>query len=99
MFSTHPSRRLRRGVPRDGFSATFSNAHRHARIHCTSDLEEVTVVGDLAYTVCRDSLTVALRTGEGETQLAGHRMTVYRRQPDGRWLLARDAHTLTPTRG
>jgi ketosteroid isomerase-like protein len=29
-------------------------------------------------------------------QLAGHRITVYRKQPDGRWLLARDAHTLSP---
>ena len=30
------------------------------------------------------------------TRLAGHRITVYRKQPDGRWLLARDAHTLSP---
>jgi ketosteroid isomerase-like protein len=29
-------------------------------------------------------------------QLAGYRLTVYRKHPDGRWLLARDAHTLTP---
>lgn len=29
-------------------------------------------------------------------RLAGHRLTIYRRQPDGRWLLARDAHTLAP---
>jgi ketosteroid isomerase-like protein len=29
-------------------------------------------------------------------QLAGHRMTVYRKQAAGRWLLARDAHTLSP---
>ena len=26
---------------------------------------------------------------------AGYRITVYRKQPDGRWLLARDAHTLS----
>jgi ketosteroid isomerase-like protein len=29
-------------------------------------------------------------------QLAGHRITVYRKQDDNRWLLARDAHTLSP---
>jgi ketosteroid isomerase-like protein len=29
------------------------------------------------------------------TQLAGHRMTVYRKQSNGRWPLARDAHTLS----
>jgi ketosteroid isomerase-like protein len=28
-------------------------------------------------------------------QLAGYRISVYREQPEGRWLLARDAHTLS----
>ena len=36
------------------------------------------------------------RVGGEATQLAGHRITVYRKQPEGRWLLARDAHTLSP---
>ncbi|HEY0800692.1 MAG TPA: hypothetical protein VGD54_07600 [Steroidobacteraceae bacterium] len=35
------------------------------------------------------------RDGGEATELAGHRITVYRKQPDGRWLLARDAHTLS----
>jgi ketosteroid isomerase-like protein len=39
---------------------------------------------------------VTPRAGGAATQLAGYRMTVYRQQPDGRWLLARDAHTLSP---
>lgn len=30
---------------------------------------------------------------DGFSANAGHRITVYRKQPDGRWLLARDAHT------
>jgi len=51
--------------------------------------------GDLAYTLCRDSLSVTPRAGGESTPLAGHRITIYRRQPDGRWLLARDAHTLS----
>ncbi len=29
-------------------------------------------------------------------ELAGHRITIYRKQADGLWLLARDAHTLSP---
>ena len=44
----------------------------------------------------RDALSVTLRASGEATQLAGHRITVYRKQPDGRWLLARDAHTLSP---
>ncbi len=81
---------------RDGFPAVFSSAHQEFRLRCISELEEVVVVGDLAYTLCRDSLSVAPRAGGEATALAGHRITIYRKQPDGRWLLARDAHTLSP---
>src|SRR5438309_4108952 len=76
---------------RDGFSANFSAAHQQVRIHCSSELEEVVVVGEVAYTRSRDALSVTPRAGGEETQLAGHRMTVYRKQPAARWLLARDA--------
>jgi uncharacterized protein (TIGR02246 family) len=81
---------------RDGFSSGFSAAHQQAQINCSSELEEVVVVGEVAYTLSRDSLSVTPRAGGDAMQLAGHRITVYRKQPDGRWLLARDAHTLSP---
>lgn len=81
---------------RDEFSAVFPAAHQQARIRCISELEEVVVVGEVAYTRAQDSLSVIPRAGGEATQLAGHRITVYRKQPDGRWLLARDAHTLSP---
>ena len=81
---------------RDGFPAVFSSAHQEFRLRCISELEEVVVAGDVAYTLCRDSLSVTPRAGGEATALAGHRITIYRKQPDGRWLLARDAHTLSP---
>jgi uncharacterized protein (TIGR02246 family) len=80
----------------DGFPANFSAAHQQVRIRCISELEEVVVVGEVAYTRSRDALSLTPRSGREATQLAGHRITVYRKQPDGRWLLARDAHTLSP---
>ena len=83
-------------VGRDGFSATFSAAHQRVRVRCSSALEEVVLVGDVAYTRSRDTLSVSPHAGGEAAQLAGHRITVYRKQPDGRWLLARDAHTLSP---
>jgi uncharacterized protein (TIGR02246 family) len=81
---------------RDGFSHAFSAAHQQAVVRCISELEEVVVVGEVAYTRSRDALSVTPRAGGKAAQFAGHRMTVYRKQPDGRWLLARDAHTLSP---
>jgi uncharacterized protein (TIGR02246 family) len=83
-------------IGRDGFSPGFSAAHQQARIRCISELEDIVVVGEVAYTRSRDSLSVTPRVGGETMQLAGHRLTVYRKQPDGRWLLARDAHTLSP---
>ena len=79
---------------RDGFSAGFSAAHKQFRINCSSELEEVVVVGpsdgmQVAYTLSRDSLSVTPRAGPDATQPEAM-------QPDGRWLLARDAHTLSP---
>jgi len=81
---------------REGFSSNFMAAHQQMRICCASELEEVVVVGEVAYTRSRDALSVTARGGGEATQFAGYRITIYRRQPDGRWLLARDAHTLSP---
>lgn len=81
---------------RDGFSAGFSGAHKQARISCSSELEEVVVVGEVAYTRARDSLSViprAVRTSDAARRSSSHGN---RKQPDGHWLLARDAHTLSP---
>ncbi|MEX3693110.1 SgcJ/EcaC family oxidoreductase [Paraburkholderia sp. BR14263] len=83
-------------IGRERFHVGFSAAHQQSRIRCISELEEVVIVGEVAYTLCRDSLSVTPRAGGEATELAGHRMTLYRKQPDGRWLLARDANTLSP---
>src|SRR6266699_6500542 len=71
---------------RDGFSTAFLAAHKQAVIRCISELEEVVVVGEVAYTRSRDALSVTPRAGGKAAQLAGHRMTVYRKQRDCRWL-------------
>ncbi|CAN5875915.1 hypothetical protein BH11PSE8_BH11PSE8_20670 [soil metagenome] len=84
---------------KSGFSAGFSAGHAQSVIRCVSELEEVVVVGDMAYTRSRDSLSVTPRAGGDLVALAGHRLTIYRRQPGGRWLLSRDAHTLVPQAG
>src|SRR5437764_15211377 len=72
---------------RDGFSANFSAAHQQLRVRCVSELEEVVVIGEVAYPRSRDVLYVTPRSGGGGTQLSGARRGVYPRQPDRRSLL------------
>src|SRR5215831_4641828 len=91
-FSSPPAKHR---SARESFSSNFMAAHQQMRICCTSELEEVVVVGEVAYTRSRDALSVTPRAGGKAGQLAGHRMTVYRKQRDGRWLLSRDVHTLS----
>ena len=79
---------------REGFSSNFMAAQQQMQICCTSELEEVVVVGEVAYTRSRDALSVTPRAGGKPEQFAGHRLTIYRKQRDGRWLLSRDICTL-----
>ena len=83
---------------REGFIRVFTDAHRTVRIDCRSELKEVVVVGDVAYSRARDTLAVTPLDGGDAARLAGHRMTVYRKQPDGAWRMARDMHTLMPVK-
>src|SRR5678816_1957654 len=62
---------------RAGFSDNFSGAHRRVRIHCVSELEEVVIAGEVAFTRSRDALSVAPQAGGQGKQFSGYRITVY----------------------
>jgi uncharacterized protein (TIGR02246 family) len=81
---------------RDAFPPRLSVAHERNQINCVSELQNVVVAGEVAYTLSQDNLTITPREGGEAMRFAGYRSTVYRKQPNGRWLLARDTHTLTP---
>jgi uncharacterized protein (TIGR02246 family) len=81
---------------RDDFPTGFLAAHQKYRVLCVSELEEVVIASDVAYTRSRDSLSLAPRAGGEPVRLAGYRITICRKIADGRWLLARDVHTLSP---
>lgn len=64
------------------------------RIESTSDIQEVQVSGDLAY--CWTSLTVRIVpvSGGNATARSGSALSIFRKQPDGSWVLVRDANLL-----
>lgn len=78
------------------FPAGFGRAQRQFQVRCVSEPKNVVVSGDLAVVCSRDALSLMPREDGAPLEMAGDRLTVYRRESDGRWRLARDAHTLSP---
>ena len=65
-----------------------------ARIEGKSAIRELKVLGDWAY--LRSYLEVKMTPPVGNTMVrSGYTLTILQKQPDGRWLLARDANLLT----
>ncbi|HEY7247073.1 MAG TPA: SgcJ/EcaC family oxidoreductase [Xanthobacteraceae bacterium] len=74
--------------------AAASEGMKSMRMEGTSDVRELKVLGDWAY--LRNYLTVTLTSPGGEPMRhAGYTLTILRREPNGKWLLTRDANLVT----
>ncbi|HJZ72976.1 MAG TPA: SgcJ/EcaC family oxidoreductase [Vicinamibacterales bacterium] len=87
------------GRPAMRGKASFAQAsralERSGRFEGTVVVEEVRVFGDWAY--CWNQIAVTITPDSGDpTRLAGPAMAILRKQPDGRWVIFRDANMLTP---
>jgi uncharacterized protein (TIGR02246 family) len=69
-----------------------SQGMKDMRMQGTSEIRELKVIGDWAY--ARNHLEVTV-TPPG-VRRSGYTLTLFRKEPDGRWLLARDANLLAP---
>jgi uncharacterized protein (TIGR02246 family) len=73
--------------------AAASKGMQGLRIEGTSDIVELEVLGGWAW--LRNRLTVTMTPpGGAPTTRAGYTLTILRKEPDGKWLLARDANLL-----
>ncbi|HEX3149367.1 MAG TPA: SgcJ/EcaC family oxidoreductase [Gemmataceae bacterium] len=80
---------------RDEFMAAQATGLQQHQIQGSGTFEEVIVAGEVAY--CRGKLAITLTPAGGTPkQVAGYTLSVFRKLPDGRWVLARDANLLTP---
>jgi uncharacterized protein (TIGR02246 family) len=64
---------------------------KHA-VESTSVIDEITVVGDLAYCRSRLEVTVTRKHDNLPMLRKGHALSILRRCADGKWRLARDAN-------
>ena len=78
---------------REAFEAAV-HAQGAPQIDGTNEIVEIQVLGDWAFTRNRMDLTVTPPTGE-PVRRSGYTLTLFRKEADGRWRLARDANLLT----
>jgi uncharacterized protein (TIGR02246 family) len=78
--------------------AADAQAMKNVRFEGTHDIRELAVLGDWAY--LRNYLTVTVTPpGGAPVRRAGYTLTILRKEPGGKWLLARDANLLTKVDG
>jgi uncharacterized protein (TIGR02246 family) len=89
-------------APMRGRSA-FENGLRKLltthRIASTGDVQDVAVSGDLAYCWTQLSVSIVPRSGGDALTRTGNALSILRRQPDGAWVVVRDANMLPPAAG
>lgn len=83
----------RRPFGKEEFRAA-SETMRNMRIDGRADVRELQVLGDWAYV--RNYIEVSISVeGVPPKKRAGYTLTLFRKERDGRWLLARDANLVT----
>jgi uncharacterized protein (TIGR02246 family) len=74
--------------------AAAARGMKNVRMEGTSDIRELTVLGDWAY--LRNHLVVTMTPPGGQpVRRAGYTLTILRKTPAGQWLLSRDANLMT----
>ena len=75
------------------FAAT-SEGMKNVRIEGTSEIKELKLLGNWAY--LRNHLKITVTPANGQPmRRSGYTLTIVRKEPNGRWRLARDANLLT----
>ncbi|MFL5261183.1 MAG: YybH family protein [Anaeromyxobacteraceae bacterium] len=75
--------------------AAASRAMRDVRLEGSNEIQELKVLGDWAFCVSRVEVNVTPPDGAAFRR-AGHTLTLFRREPNGAWVLARDANLMAP---
>jgi uncharacterized protein (TIGR02246 family) len=80
---------------KDAFAAASRGmADAGLRLDGRTEVIELRVLGAWAYARVRIEMTMT-RQGEAPLHRRGYTLTILRKDPDGRWLLARDANLVT----
>jgi uncharacterized protein (TIGR02246 family) len=79
---------------KEAFTAT-SREMKDAVLEGRSEVRELKVLGDWAW--CRTHLDITITSPNGRSaHRSGYTLTIFRKQPNGTWVIARDANLLMP---
>jgi uncharacterized protein (TIGR02246 family) len=77
------------------FASTFQAGLQRYRIDPTSQIEEIQISEGLAYCWNHLSITVTPLQGGTPQRRTGYTLTILRKNPDGKWVVFRDANLLS----
>jgi len=81
---------------REAFAAAFRAAVQQVRIESTARIEEIQIAGNFAHLANHLTVTMTPLQGGASMRRSGYTLTIMRKEPDGRWVLYRDANMLAP---
>lgn len=76
------------------FAAGFREWAGKARIESKYEIREIHASGDIAYAWSYLSIAMTPKDGGKGERREGHVLTVFRKSPQGKWRLARDANLM-----
>jgi uncharacterized protein (TIGR02246 family) len=80
---------------RDAFADASRAMTGRVRLEGKPEIQEIHVAGDFAFCWNYLSITATPVDGGASMRRAGNILSVFRREPDGRWVLFRDANMLS----
>jgi len=83
-------------VGREGFAVlSRATAGKFRLVEATPRIREIVVMGDYAYCWNHLDLKFAVASEGSTQQRSGDVLSIFRKEPDGRWVIFRDANLLT----
>jgi len=83
---------------RDAFAAGFQKAVQQFHFDSSAEIQEIRVAEYWAYSWSHLTIGMTPRNGGAPMRRAGYTLSILRKEPDGCWVLARDANMLTEER-
>ena len=80
---------------KEAFAHSFRQGLEQVRLDIRSEIAELEVVGDIAYARNHLRVLITPRGGGVPMERTGYAMTIFRKLPEGKWVLSRDANLMT----